>query len=209
VKILNEQTQNAIAYACNAISFIFLKKEIAKHVKNIYLFGSAVRGELNKSSDIDLFFDCEIKNQITIEKDIKSALSLFYDSKDYEKWKNYKFTYPLSIQSGDVKTWELYTSILSEGILLYSQNIATSIAERKVLFFIVLPKNKKKYLTVTRALFGRKEVGYASNGLLSKIDGEKLSATVFFIKKEHQQKIMHFLNKEKIMYSMKEIAIFE
>ncbi|MBI5392237.1 nucleotidyltransferase domain-containing protein [Candidatus Woesearchaeota archaeon] len=206
---MNNQTQQTIAYATNALTFIFLKENISKYIQNIYLFGSSIRGELTKESDIDIFIDCNKEFEQEVEKNCKSALSIFYNSKDYEKWKSYEFIYPLSIQIGEVKTWELYSSILADGILLYSRKIAIETTERKVLFMIELPKNKKKYLFLTRKLFGRKEHGYKDNGIIMEIKGNKLSSTIFIIPKEDIQKITELLNKEKIEYSMKEVAVFD
>ena len=59
VKRLNKQTAKAIAYAQDALTFLFLDNEEKGKIKGIYLFGSAVRGELEKESDIDLFIDCK------------------------------------------------------------------------------------------------------------------------------------------------------
>ena len=206
MKKLNKQTLKAIAYAENAISFIFLNSDINDSINSIYIFGSAVRNELTKTSDIDLFIDC--KNEKEIENIAKAALSRFYKSKDYEKWKLLNFTYPISIQVGNIKEWQLKISILSEGLLLYSKRLELEAAERKVLFVFQLPKDKKKYLHFIRRLYGRKEKGYREHGLIKEINGSKLSSNVIIIPKESQQKLVEILNKEKINHTMKEIFVF-
>ncbi len=193
----------------NALVFLFQKQDIVQHINTIYLFGSAVRGELTKDSDIDIFIDCNEEHEQELEANVKSSLGLYYNSNDYEKWKTFKFTYPLSVQAGNVKTWELYSSILADGIVLYSKKIAVETSDRKVLFMFELPKNKKKYLSLIRKLFGRKEPGYKDQGIIGEIKGKKLSSTVIIIPKEYQQKIINLLNKEKVNYSMEEIAVFE
>ncbi len=191
----------------NAISFIFLDPNIDSHINSIHLFGSAVRGDLTKDSDIDLFIDC--KNEREVENIVKSALSRFYRSKDYEKWQLLKFTYPISVQVGNIKEWQLKTSIYSEGLLLYSKKIEFESAERKVLFIFQLPKDKKKYLHLIRFLYGRKERGYKEHGLIKDVNGSKLSSNILIIPKENQLKLIEFLNKEKVDYTMKEICTFE
>ena len=206
---LNKQTLNAIAYAQNAISFIFLDSGINDFIKGIYLHGSAVRGELTKDSDIDIFIDCDADKEKTVEGIAKAALSRFYESKDYDKWKLFKFTNNISVQSGELSAWQLKTSIMAEGILLYSKKSEILPAERKVLFSYELPKKKKQYLHFTRILFGRKEKGYKDLGFLGELNGKRISSNVIIVPKENQQKTMSFMQKEKIDYSMKEIAVFE
>ena len=206
---LNKQTLNAIAYAQNAISFIFLDSGINDFIKGIYLHGSAVRGELTKDSDIDIFIDCDADKEKSVEGIAKAALSRFYESKDYDKWNLFKFAYSISVQSGELGAWQLKTSIMAEGILLYSKKSEILPAERKVLFSYELPKKKKQYLHFIRALFGRKEKGYKDSGFLAELNGKKISSNVIIVPKENQQRTTEFMQKEKIDYSMKEIAVFE
>lgn len=199
----------SIAYVQNALSFIFLDSSIDDTIRGIYLYGSAVRGELTDDSDIDIFIDCRSADEDDIEGLAKAALSRFYKSKDYDKWKLFKFDYPISVQAGDLSAWKLKTSITAEGILIYSKKSEIIPAERKVLFTFDLPREKKQYVRFIRCLFGRKEKGYRDEGLLGKANGKKLSANVIIVPGENQQKITEFLQKEKINYSMKEICVFE
>jgi len=209
VKKLNKQALNAIAYAQNAMSFIFLDSAVNDFVKSIYLYGSSVRGELEKGSDIDIFIDCDSDKEESIEGIAKAALSRFYKSKDYEKWILFKFEHNISVQAGDLMVWQLKTSIMAEGILLYSKKSEILPAERKILFSYELPKKKKQYLHFIRALFGRKEKGYRDSGFLGELNGKKIGSNVIIVPKENQQKTMEFMQKEKINYSMKEICVFE
>lgn len=209
VRRLNKQTLMAIAYVQNALSFIFLDSGINDYVKAVYLYGSAVRNELSEESDIDLFIDCNAEKEKIIEGIAKAALSRFYKSKDFEKWRLYKFSHLISIQAGEFAAWQLKTSIMAEGILLYSKKPEILPMERKVLVTYELPKDKKKYLHFTRALFGRKEKGYKDKGILGEINGQKIGSNTIIIPKENQQKIIDFMNNGKIDYSIKEICVFE
>ena len=206
---LNKQTLKAIAYAQNALSFIFLQNEVKDKINSAYLYGSAVRGELLKESDIDVFIECEPEHEKTLEAISKSALSIFYGSNDFNKWKLFKFTPSISVQVGQFEGWELKTSILAEGILLYSKKPAILPATRKVLFSFQLPKKKKNYLNLTRVLYGRKEHGYKEHGFLKEVNGHKIASTVIIIPKEYQQKAMLLFQSKSISYSMKEIWINE
>ena len=209
VKRLNKQTLMAIAYAQNALSFVFLDSGINDYITAVYLYGSAVRNELSEESDIDIFIDCKDGKEKILEGMTKAAISRFFKSNDFEKWKLYKFTYPISIQAGDIATWQLKTSIMAEGILLYSKKTEILPAERKVIITYKLPRDKKKYLHFVRCLFGRKEKWYKDQGLLGEIIGKKISSNTIIIPKENQQKIIDFMNKNKITYSIKEICVFE
>jgi len=207
VKKLSELLKS-IAYIQNYLSFLFLDRK-SIYVNQIYLYGSVVRGTLTKDSDIDIFINCNSKYEKIIEIIAKSSISKFYKSKDYEKWKYLNYDYPISVKTGNFKEWELKKSILSEGILLYSKELSISLPERKVLFIFNLPKDKRKYLSFVRELFGRKEQGYKDSGFLGKLQGIKLSSNILFIPKENQQKLMNFLQKKNIDYSMKETYIFD
>lgn len=206
MKKLNKQTELAISYAQNYLSFLFLNKGIAKHINAIYLFGSAVRGELEKESDIDIFIDSE---SVEVEVLAKKSISVFMKSKDYDKWKLMNFTYSVSVQVGKLEKWDLKSSIEAEGILLYSKTPTMIFANRNVLFTIALPEKKPQYLKFIRSFFGRNERGYNDKGIIGNINGTKLSATVFIVSKEHQQQIEHALQQQKISYSFKEMAFFD
>lgn len=205
---MHKQTAQAIAYAQNALAFLFLDGGIKDYVQQIYLHGSAVRGSLTKDSDIDLFIDCVHGKEHYAENVAKDAFRRFYQSKDYEKWERFHYTYPLSVQAGILEQWELKTSIAAEGILLYSKNTGIPNAERHILVIMALPKEKKKYLHLIRTLYGRKEKGYKDGGILGKVSGKKISTNVVIIPHEKKDEIIAFLNKEKINYSFKEIAVF-
>lgn len=208
MKKLNKQTCKSISYVQNALSFLFLHDENIDFINSIYLYGSAARGELTEKSDIDIFIDCNVGKEKKIEQIAKAAFSNFYQSTDYQKWKYFRFLYPLSVQAGELLTWQLKTSVMADGILLYSKKAEIVPAERQVLFTFVLPKDKKKYLRFIRSLYGRKEKGYKEHGFLLEFQGKKISSDVIMIPKENQQKMLQFLQKCKINYSMKEICVF-
>ncbi|MBI5072939.1 nucleotidyltransferase domain-containing protein [Candidatus Woesearchaeota archaeon] len=213
---MNKQTSKAIAYAQNALSFVFLDPTLINKCSAIYLFGSAARGEMEKESDIDLFFDYEsffpdnIKNEKAItekESAIRAALSRFSKSNDFQKWKQLGFTPPFSINAGELEEWELKTSVFADGILLYSKEPLTSVAKRHVLITYVLPQKKTKYLFVVRTLFGRKEEGYKDAGLIGACNAKRIATTVLLVPKEQAEIVFKFLQKEKIEYSFMEVGI--
>ncbi|MBI2145848.1 nucleotidyltransferase domain-containing protein [Candidatus Woesearchaeota archaeon] len=206
---LKAQTVNALAYCFDLLSFIFQNPDAGRRIKSVYLFGSAVRGELEKSSDIDLFIECEKEDEKQVRSLVDSGILKFTVSQDYQKWKLFRFTYPFSVQIGQVAEWELKLSIASEGILLYNRAGILSAGERQVLFMINYSKKKKEYIKVRRLIFGRDESYYRGTGLLHKYKGQRISANVFIVPQEYQGQMIEVLSKEKVLFSMKEIVVLE
>ncbi len=207
MKKLNKQTRWAIAYAQNALSFLFLDAVVGSGIRRIFLYGSAVRGQLQKESDIDVFIDCVDGEKV--EQSVRAAFGRFYQSKDYEKWRLLKFKFPLSVQAGVLDEWQLQSSIATEGILLYSKTAELQVGKRFDLFMLELPAEKKKYLRLIRTLFGRKEKGYKDKGLLGKLQGKRYGANVVLIPKEGENELTQFLQREKVVYSFKEISVMD
>ena len=205
---MKTQTTNAIAYCCNLLSFVFQNPEAGKKIKAIYLFGSAVRGQLHAKSDIDLFVEAAKADEARVQQLVNSGIAKFTVSSDYRKWKLLRFAHHFSIQVVQLQEWDLQLSIESEGIMLYGKGTTTS-NEHRVLFSIVLPKKKNEYIKVRRLLFGRDEDFYQGTGLLQDMRGQKLSSTVFIVPKEEQTKMMEVLSKNKIDFSMKEVILLE
>ncbi len=186
---------------------MFQHREAGTAIKAVYLFGSAVRGQLHKDSDIDLFVECEIRDGKRVEQLMNAAISRFIVSKDFYKWKLLNFTYPFSVQTGKLEEWDLKESIASESIALYSQKPAFVEGERSILFVITLPTEKKKYIRIRRLLFGRDETFYRGTGIIVEMRGEKLGSNVFRVPQTEQGKMMGILSKEKIDFSMKELIV--
>ena len=208
MKTLKTQTANALSYCQNLLSFIFQHKEAADKIATIYLFGSAVRGELHKNSDIDLFITCKAKDEQRVKNLTESAILRFTFSLDYKKWKLLKCTYPFSIQYGNLEEWDLKLSIASEGLVLYSETSLPQ-GERYVLFTLTYPPQKNKYIALRRLLFGRDEEQYIQGGTIHKLRGKKISSHAFLLPKEEQTTLIDLLSKHEITFSMKEIMLLE
>lgn len=188
-----------VAYASAFMSFILPK---VGGVKEIILFGSAARGEAGKESDIDLFINIENKeDEKKIKKIIKGELKRFYKSKIAETWFLKGIKNPINVNIGRLEEWKLKRSIISEGITLYGKYKETPQDMKGFVFFNIEPiKNITKRNKVIRELFGRKEKNYSKKGVLEEIKGKKLSASSFIVLKEHAERILKLLGKEKLNY---------
>lgn len=127
------------------------------------------------------------------------------DSDNFDKWKMLSFNYPISVKAGPLDEWQLKTSIMSEGIELYSRSVQQHDTERNVIFSFDLPKNKKSYLKIKRELFGRKEKNYKSDGVVERKGGKQISSNIFIVPKSEQNTLIKILHANKIKFSMMEI----
>ncbi len=191
------------------LSFIFQIPEASQKINAIYLFGSAVRGELQDHSDIDLFIECTLQHEKRVEQLVNSGIAKFIVSQDFQKWKLLRYTYPFSIQVGRLQEWELKLSIASEGILLYSNKSILTLGKRHVLFTISLPKSKKAYIKLRRTLFGRDEEFYQDTGIIHALQGKKISSTVFILPQDQQTKMREILDTSHVEFSMTQIILQE
>lgn len=199
MKTLNYERRNLIAYAQSFVSFILPKIE----VDEIILFGSAVRGEADEKSDIDLFFSISSKkeNEEKIKKEINEQLERFYKSKIYEIWELKGIKNNISINAGNLDDWKLKRSIIAEGIVLYGKYKELPEKLTHYTQFIIKPiKNIAKRNKMVRSLFGRKEKDYSTEGIVNLKKGKKLSPLSFIIKKENSHEIVKLLNSNKVSY---------
>ncbi|MEK6845846.1 MAG: nucleotidyltransferase domain-containing protein [Nanoarchaeota archaeon] len=206
---MQTQTVNALSYCFNLLVFIFNNKEAGDKIKSIYLFGSAVRGELHNKSDIDLFVECEPKHEERVKKLVDSGMVKFQASADLQKWKNLHFIYPFTVHFGKLSEWDLKLSIASEGLIIYSKSTNLNEAQRMALFTINYSPKKSEYIKARRLLFGRDEEQFEHQGIIQKSGGKKISTHVFLVPKEEQSRIINILSKAKIEFSMKEINLLE
>jgi len=191
------KSKDLISYAIAFISFVLPKIE----VDEIILFGSTVREEADKDSDIDLFFNVKI-NEKEIKHIIKNELEKFYKSILYEQFSLSGIKNPIEIEVGDLEKWKVKRSIISEGMVLYGKY--KTIPEKLkayVHFNIKSIKNITKRNYIIRKLFGRKEKLYSSEGILKKLEGKRLSSTSFIILQERSHEIIKILSSEKLDFT--------
>lgn len=193
-----------IAYASAFVSFLLPKIE---NVREIILFGSAARGEADKESDIDLFFDEEKKeDEEKIKEAIKEELKKFYKSRIAETWFLRGIKNPISINVGKLEEWKLKRSIISDGITLYGRYKELPKNIKPFAFFNIEPiKNIAKRNKIIRELFGRREKKYSKKGILEEVNGKKLSVSSFIVPKEQADRILDLLGKEKVNYGFFEL----
>jgi|SRR3989344_1503584 len=186
-----------IGCAAALVSFIIPKID----VDEIILFGSVARGEATESSDIDLFFNAKDKfneKKNLIEEEIKK----FYKSQIYEQYNLRGIKNKFSFEIGNLNSWKLKRSIISEGIVLYGKyKELPSNLKGNVLFNLAPIKDVTKRNRIMRALYGRKEKNYISKGIIKELNGKEISSSVFIIPLDKSEKVRTILEKERVEFN--------
>lgn len=193
---------NLIAYAQDFSSFLLQNSKKAEKIEKIILFGSVVRGEAEKTSDIDIFI--ETKEDLEIEKIIKK----FYDSVKFKKyWELLGIKNEIHCEVGKLNEWkDLERSLNAQGILLFDKYQSKKEGEPYYLFSIGQSENRNKNVSIWRKLYGYKQSAnkkiYNKEGLVKEYDGEKIAKGVFIIPSKDSQKIISFLKNNKIKHKI-------
>lgn len=193
-----------VAYAHAYLSYLLPR--VKTKIREIILFGSVARGDFDKDSDIDLFFDVlNQKDALLLEKELKQLDRRFYESKISEIWKQKGLTNPIAAKVGILEQWELRGSVLAEGITLQGKYRGGLPGEGYMLFSFPPIKDVTKRNRITRALFGREEKGFKKEGMVSKIGGRRISPTVFLVPLQFSRECISFLRSEKVDIELREI----
>jgi predicted nucleotidyltransferase len=193
----NVNTKELIGYALSFAGFVLPKIE----VDEIILFGSAARGEAEKESDIDLFFNVK-KNEEILKKELKKELERFYKTKIFEIWSLKGIKNQIKIEVGNLDEWKLKRSIISDGIILYGKYKSMPEKTKGFVQFNLKPiKNIAKRNNILRKIFGRKEKDYSTKGQVEEANGKKLSALSFIVPLEKTEEVFKLFNSEKIDYT--------
>ena len=189
-----------LSYTYDFISQLVDNDKFIPAVRRLILFGSVARGEADKNSDIDLFFDVD-KDENKIKEIIKEELNKFYKSKIAESWFLRGIKNNINANVGKVKDWKLHRGIISEGITLYGKYKEIPESMASFVFFQIEPiKNIARRNKVIRKLFGRKEKKYYNEGAIEQFKGKKYSSSSFVVGKDYMNKIINILRTEKVNY---------
>lgn len=200
LKYNNDLKSYALAFA----SFVLPK---LSEIREIVLFGSVVRNEADKNSDIDLFIDIGANNnEEQIKKIVNVELKRFSQSKISELWKLRGINNEINVLVGNLDEWELRRSIVGEGVTLYGKFKEIPKNLKNYVYYNILPiKNIAKRNKIIRNLFGRKEKNYSQQGMVFQFGGKRESPSSFFVPVENSRKINAFLEDNHVDYRFFEI----
>ena len=193
-----------IAYAQDFAAFLIqnLDKESDKII-NIVLFGSVVRGQASKESDIDVFIDVADEKIGEKIEGIKEKFYKSYKSKSY--WNLLGIKNEIHCLIGKLKEWKpLQRSIISDGIVLFGKYHAEVKTEQWYLFIITQGKSRKMNLSFWRTLYGYtqkiRKKRYVKIGLIKEYGGIKLARGVAIVPARFSAPLARFLDKSRVSY---------
>lgn len=196
-----------LSYALSFVAFLARDKSIQDNISKIILFGSVARGDFDSESDIDIFVETDLEESI-----IQKQLNLFNDSKLKEIYRLSDIKNDIALKIGRLEKWKgLHESIIEDGIMLYGKyEEKPKELAHFTLFKISIQKRKfSSKVKIWRRIYGYKQkVGrktYISDGMLQKLDAVRLAKGNFLVPFHNKQKMMDFLDKNKVSYEISDI----
>ncbi len=190
------------AYAASFCSYIL---ENVPNIRSVILFGSASRGDISGSSDIDIFIDTQDEKKDRIKK----IAFNFQNTQASKNWALKGIHNPFSIIIGNLegKEWvDLKRSIITDGVVLFGKY--KSKPEKLNQYMLVSYSNikdAKKRVKLYRALFGYKISGKKYEGIMSKSNGLKFGSGIIAVPIDKYKELADMFNKLKITPKIVEI----
>ncbi len=209
--------QNEIyAYVYDFVSHLTENQDIFPTIKRIIFFGSAVRGDFDKESDIDIFIEInDISKKRSIDLLIQKEVNKFEVQKG-KMWALRGLDFPIKVLVGSLQEerWkDLRDDILGYAKVLYSSFDETPNALHHC-FIITYDTSKmiqSRKMAFLRMLLGYTSIKgnkkYVSKGLLEKIQGKRLSTQTLLVYKDGLAEIKAVLKRYKIPYVIREAWI--
>ena len=194
-----------ISYAEAYSSFLFRTSGVKiSKIRAVYLFGSVARGDYDEDSDVDIFVDCDEKNEKNLSKLAKIALKNFYESEEGKKYGLLGVKNEINVKCGNMKTWELASSVRADGIILYSSSVVPLFTKFYLLELKTISDVTKRN-KIVRKLAGRNETARVEKGLVEMIGGEVLDSRHYIIPATNILAVTRILSKENALFEMREI----
>ena len=196
-----------ISFAYDFVSYL-LGNIDKKIIKRIFLFGSLVRGEATKSSDVDIF----IETKEDIQNKVNNIIDRFYNSAKYIKyWKPLGINNQINVIVGKLEDFkDLRRSIIGNGLVMYSSFMEEIGGKNYALFIVEFKGQFKDKVRLWRKLYGsmqtRNKKKYISKGIVEENEGEKLAKGVFVVPIENSNDVIKELRRLKIKYKLIEVS---
>lgn len=196
-----------LSYASYFVSFLLSEIGDLKNIKNVILFGSVVRNEASKDSDIDIYLELindSSKNKKLADDKAVEITNKFYQTKDYLMFKNRGIDNKINVISGKLSNWsDLKVSIESDGIILYGKYLGESAGKRKIIiYWSKIGKNRGAFLN---QVYGFNVNGKRYSGIIEKVNGKKLGKSCAIIPSEHKKLIFDLIKKYKVSAKFSEV----
>jgi predicted nucleotidyltransferase len=190
-----------ISYASSFVSYLIKKVELRdlENIKAIYLFGSVTRGDIKKTSDVDIFIETnfEIKN---LDK-IKAS---YFKTIWFKNWEKLGITNEINLISGKLGDWKLKSSIEASGIILFGHHTPSKF-EKWELINWTAPKDAKKRVELQRKIFGYWGKSKRYIGLIEKEGWKRINSSAIIVKSSDQ--VLDVLHKLKVRYELSDVYL--
>lgn len=196
-----------ISFAYDFVSYLLEKIE-TKNIDKIILFGSVVRGEADKESDIDIF----LETKYDIQNEINKTIDKFYESAKYTKyWKLLNVKNQIKVIVGKLENYpELKRSIIGNSLVLFSNFKEKISGENYSLFILEFKGAFKDKVRLWRRLYGHKQQvkkkHYHSKGIVDENNGKKIARGVFIIPIQNSNNVIKELKKLGVRYKILDIT---
>lgn len=196
-----------ISYALDFSSFLIQNIKNLEGINSIILFGSVARGEAKKESDVDIFIDL-LKFDKKIEKEIQDIKEKFFDSVKYKKyWKIFGIENEINIAVGELDKWPLKDSMVGNSIILYQKYSPTlKGGKNKIILSWISSKNNSHRVMLNKRLFGYNHYGKRYQGMLQKLNGEKIGNNIILIPAEFLNEFLKLFRTSKITVKIRRIV---
>jgi len=202
------------SYGYDFVSQLLDNKMLFDSIKRIIFFGSVVRGDFSKGSDIDLFIDLKsLKEYKKINDLIKKEINKF-ETRCEKTWFLREINLPIKIIVGNLEQekWkDLREEILSYGKIVYGkfERLPEKLEHKLLVTYEIKKLSQKKKMSFLRRLYGyvvkKKEKKYIQKGLIDEIKGEKISPNALMIRAEDLLRVKKILKEYKIKYWLRDI----
>ncbi len=194
------------AYASYFVSYLLSRIKDVSKINKIILFGSVVKNQATKKSDVDIFIELDRETK-KIEKEIEGILEDFYKSREGLLFKAKGISNRIHLIIGKLNDWkELKLSIESEGIMLYGRFESKGKIGKKfaIIYWSKIRKNRGAFLN---KIYGFKIKDKKYKGLIEKFEGKKLGKSCIMIPIVHREKIVELLKKYKVSARILEVYV--
>jgi len=196
-----------LGYASYFVSFLLsnIEKGI-KNIERVVLFGSVVKEEATKESDIDIFVEAK-KTTKEFKNKIKDVIEKFYQSREAALFKSKGIDNKFNVKIGKILEWKkLYKSIASTGIILYgpyeAKEMPSGTRHFAIIFWEEIGKNRGAFLNRIYG-FNIKNKHYA--GLLEKYSGIKIGKSCIMVPAQYKNDILELVKGYKVKAKIIEI----
>ena len=201
------------SYVYDFISQMLENRDIFGKIRKIILYGSIVRSDFTRDSDIDLFIDIiPSANPVKINESVRKEVNKFEARAEKTLYLR-GINLPLKIIVDDInkERWKhLHDELKGYAHILYGkyEGLPEQRVHKVIVNYDLKALSQKDKMSFLRKMFGYRLVKgkkeYVQKGLISEIGGEKLNPGTLLIAKESWHSVKKILNEYSLKYNLRD-----